>query len=85
MKSALIGAASLATAAIAVPAAAQPVVTNPGWCAQFYPDANCQNLGPNSPYTGDYQARRGWGTYGSYAQMPPRVYRKDGRRHRHYR
>jgi hypothetical protein len=33
------------------------VIYNPGYCAQFYPNANCQNKGPNSPYTGDYQLR----------------------------
>ena len=88
MKSALIGVASLAIAAIAAPAAAQPVVSNPGWCAQFYPDANCQNLGLGNPYTGDYQARQGWGAYrGSYAQMGPRVHGKHWRHryHRHHR
>jgi len=35
----------------ATPAGAQAVITNPGWCAQFYPNANCQNLGPGNPYT----------------------------------
>ena len=29
----------------------------PGYCAQFYPNAKCQNKGPNNPYTGDYQLR----------------------------
>lgn len=85
MKSVLIGAASLAIAATVAPAAAQPVVTNPGWCAQFYPNANCQNLGPNSPYTGDYQRRQGWGASNSHAQMGPRMYRKHSRHHRRYR
>ena len=33
------------------PAAAQHVITNPGWCAQFYPNANCQNYGRGNPYT----------------------------------
>ena len=33
------------------------VIYNPGYCAQFYPNANCQNKGPNNPYTGDYQLR----------------------------
>jgi len=41
----------------ASPAAAQAVITNPGWCAQFYPNANCQNLGPGNPYTS-----YGWAT-----------------------
>jgi hypothetical protein len=42
-------------ALIASPALAQEVIYNPGYCAQFYPNANCQNKGPNNPYTGDYQ------------------------------
>jgi hypothetical protein len=54
----LFGAAALvASAALASPVMAQQVITNPGRCAQFYPDANCQNLGPGNPYTGNYQAR----------------------------
>jgi len=51
-----IGAAALViSSALAGPAMAQAVITNPGRCSQFYPDANCQNLGPNNPFTGDYQ------------------------------
>jgi hypothetical protein len=67
-KLALLGAAALLSAAVAAPATAQEVVYNPGYCAQFYPNANCQNKGSNSPYTGDHQLRnqvRGayaWGT-----------------------
>jgi hypothetical protein len=51
MKFALIGAAAVAAAAFASPALAQQVIEDPGYCAQFYPDANCQNLGPGNPYT----------------------------------
>jgi hypothetical protein len=40
---------------LATPAMAQQVISNPGYCAQFYPNANCQNKGPGNPYTGDYQ------------------------------
>ncbi len=36
---------------------AQEVIYNPGYCAQFYPNANCQNKGPGNPYTGSYQRR----------------------------
>ncbi len=50
MKSALIGAA-IAAAAFATPALAQAVVADPGYCSQFYPNANCQNLDPGNPYT----------------------------------
>jgi hypothetical protein len=57
MKFALIGAA-LVTAAFVTPALAQAVIEDPGYCAQFYPNANCQNLGPGNPYTdgGDYRS-----------------------------
>ena len=53
----LLSAAALLAAAIATPAMAQQVISNPGYCAQFYPNANCQNKGPGNPYTGDYQRR----------------------------
>jgi hypothetical protein len=43
--------------ALVDPTLAQQVICDPGYCAQFYPDANCQNTGPNNPYTGDYQRR----------------------------
>ena len=47
----------LLASALASPAMAQEVIYNPGYCAQFYPNANCQNLGPGNPYTGSYQRR----------------------------
>jgi hypothetical protein len=56
----LLSAAAILSAAIATPAMAQQVIYNPGYCAQFYPDANCQNKGPNNPYTGDYQRRQAY-------------------------
>lgn len=56
-KFALLGAGALLSAMAAAPAMAQEVIYNPGYCAQFYPNANCQNKGPNNPYTGDYQRR----------------------------
>ncbi len=59
MKSALIGAAAVAAAAFATPALAQAVIEDPGYCAQFYPDAKCQNLGPGNPYT-DGSYNRKW-------------------------
>jgi hypothetical protein len=57
MKSAIVGAAAILASALASPAMAQAVITNPGKCAQYYPNANCQNLGPGNPYTGSYQPR----------------------------
>jgi len=62
MKSALFGAAAVAAAAaFTAPALAQAVISDPGYCAQFYPDANCQNLGPGNPYTdGGYDRNGAW-------------------------
>ena len=51
MKLALIGAAAVAAAAFATPAMAQAVIEDPGYCAQFYPNGNCQYLEPGIPYT----------------------------------
>jgi hypothetical protein len=79
MKVALLGAAVLA-AALAAPATGQEVISNPGKCAQYYPNANCQNLGPGNPYTGSYQ--RGWRN--GYAQVGPRMWRHKHRHHRAY-
>lgn len=68
-KSAILGAAAILAGALASPAPAQEVIYNPGYCAQFYPNANCQNKGPGNPYTGSYQRQvyrdlayrtRGW-------------------------
>lgn len=53
----LCGAALLA-AAVATPALAQAVISEPGYCAFFYPNANCTNKGPGNPYT-DPNFRRG--------------------------
>ena len=54
-RSAILGAAAILASALASPAIAQEVISNPGYCAQFYPNANCQNRGPGNPYTGSYQ------------------------------
>ena len=44
-------AAVILSSALASPSMAQQVIYNPGYCAQFYPNANCQNMGPGNPYT----------------------------------
>ena len=76
MKCTLIGAAVVAAAAFATPALAQPVISDPGYCAQFYPNANCQNLGPGNPYTdGGYYRGNG------YAMMSPHVRHHTHRHH----
>jgi hypothetical protein len=85
-KFALWGAAALLSAISVTPVAAQEVIYNPGYCAQFYPNANCQNKGPNSPYTGDYQRRNEFRDSFAWSSGPcaqgARSYRgRDGRRH----
>ena len=47
----LLGAAAVLSAAIVTPVTAQRVISEPGYCAFFYPNANCQNKGPGNPYT----------------------------------
>jgi hypothetical protein len=79
MKIALLGAVLLA-AAVASPAMAQEVIPNPGKCAQYYPNANCENYGPGNPYRGSYSYQRGWEN--GYASMDHRSWRH---RHRHHR
>ncbi len=60
----MLAAAAVLASALASPAMAQQVIYNPGYCAQFYPNANCQNLGPGSPYeSGYYQDRSRRGFY----------------------
>jgi hypothetical protein len=34
-----------------MPARAQQAMSEPAYCAFFYPNANCQNKGPGNPYT----------------------------------
>ncbi|MDP1583115.1 MAG: hypothetical protein Q8M18_06780 [Bradyrhizobium sp.] len=46
-----LGAMALLSTVIATPAPAQEVIYEPGFCAFFYPNANCQNKGPGNPYT----------------------------------
>jgi hypothetical protein len=63
------------------PALAQAVISEPGYCAQFYPSANCQNEGPGNPYT-DPNWRRdggGWGAGQWSNGETPGV--ADGRQH----
>ena len=57
-KSGILAAAAILASALASPAMAQEVIYNPGYCAQFYPNANCQNKGPGSPYYGGSYQRQ---------------------------
>jgi hypothetical protein len=49
MKFALFGVAAVTAIGLVAPVKAQEVIYNPGYCAQFYPNANCQNKGPAIP------------------------------------
>ena len=54
--------------AIAGPATAQQAMSEPGYCAFYYPNANCQNKGPGNPFSDpDYKRRlnQGGPAYGS--------------------
>ncbi|SDM94019.1 hypothetical protein [Afipia sp. GAS231] len=50
--------AAAVLAVITGPAMAQQVISEPGYCAFFYPNANCQNKGPGNPYTDSNYQRR---------------------------
>jgi hypothetical protein len=54
----LLGAATVFSV-LALPAMAQAVIYEPGYCAQYYPDANCQNMGPGNPNSLKYRSRLG--------------------------
>jgi hypothetical protein len=45
------GAVAILSTALATPLAAQQAMSEPAYCAFFYPNANCQNKGPGNPYT----------------------------------
>ena len=57
----LVGAAAV-LAVMTAPAMAQQVMGEPGYCAFYYPTANCQNKGPGNPYTGDAWLRLNQGS-----------------------
>ena len=53
-------AAAAALAVMTAPAVAQHVISEPGYCAFFYPNANCQNMGPGNPYTDPRRFNQGY-------------------------
>jgi len=56
-------AAAVLSALSATSAPAQQVMSEPAYCAFFYPNANCQNKGPGNPYTDPNYRRNGpWGS-----------------------
>jgi hypothetical protein len=79
----LIGAVAILSAAIATPVRAQQVISEPGYCAFFYPNANCQNKGPGNPYTDpNYQRRSAQNDWGRGGDRPVGVTGKRSRTHR---
>ena len=71
----LLGAAAV-FAVMTAPAMAQQAMGEPGYCAFYYPNANCQNKGPGNPYTGDAWLRLNQGGPGPGGQQPERVVKK---------
>jgi hypothetical protein len=55
----ICGAALVLSALSATPALAQQAMSEPAYCAFFYPNANCQNKGPGNPYTDPNFRREG--------------------------
>jgi hypothetical protein len=60
-----LGAAAVLAAISFTPAPAQQVMSEPAYCAFFYPNANCQNKGPGNPYTDPSYRRNGGQSSGS--------------------
>ena len=84
-KFAILGAGVLCTSLLATtlagPASAQAVVEDPGYCAQYYPSANCQNYGPGNPLYPNRLSQSD--LQGSYARVDHSYHRhQHHRRHR---
>jgi hypothetical protein len=46
----LLGAMAILSTALSTPVRAQQAMSEPAYCAFYYPNANCQNKGPGNPY-----------------------------------
>jgi hypothetical protein len=86
----LLGAVAVLSSLSATPVLAQAVIQEPGYCAFFYPTANCQNKGPGNPYTDPNfhrtQGAMGWSsgeTVVGMAPKPRRAYRSGSHRGAH--
>ncbi len=74
--------AALLAAALFGRVHAQAAVEDPGYCAQYYPNANCQNYGPGNPlYRGAYGEYFAPARPDGYAATVP--IRRHHRRHHH--
>jgi len=66
--------AAVVLSALPASAPAQQVMSEPGYCAFFYPNANCTNKGPGNPYTDPNYRRNGGQSSGPWpnnATVPP--------------
>jgi len=81
----LFGAVAVLSTTIATPVPAQQVMSEPAYCAFYYPNANCQNKGPGNPYTDPNfhrqaaQNDRPWSSGETVGVAPkrPRAHRSD--------
>jgi len=75
-------AAAVLASVVATPVLAQAVICDPGFCAQYYPNANCQNQGPGNPYTDPNWRRDGGGWNTGQVSNSTGVVRKRAARYR---
>jgi hypothetical protein len=79
-----LGVMAVLSTAIVMPVNAQQVISEPGYCAFFYPNANCQNKGPGNPYTDPNfhhnQEAQGWSSGKTVGMAPKRArtYHRSG-------
>ena len=85
----LLGVMAVLSTAIVTPVTAQPVISEPGYCAFFYPNSNCENKGPGNPYTDPNfhrnQGAQGWSSGETVGMAPKstRAYRSGSHRGAH--
>jgi hypothetical protein len=79
----LVPAAMLSATAV-TPLRAQQVMSEPAYCAFYYPNANCQNKGPGNPYTDpNYRANGGQSSGYHTFDVAPNVAPRRWRTHRY--
>ena len=61
-----LGALAVLSTFVLMPAQAQQAMSEPAYCAFFYPNANCQNKGPGNPYTDPNYRRNGGASSGQW-------------------
>jgi len=81
----LLGAAAILFISLGTSVMAQRVISEPGILCAVLSHPNCQNEGPNNPYTGDYQHRtlqsNAYASNGVCAQGATFHRGRDGRKH----